>query len=277
MKPRFLDDLKGILKQIYNNKNNFYFKKYNRAKISQQDISHLSVESFKLFPVTRISEFANSNYKERCLNEKPGINKLIFSPIDKKYILFHRNLSEIKKEGIPIYGKRPMVIIQDVYDSIETCLYFYEHKILPLIGEISNPSVIYSTASQYRVDALYVDQSSYRQFAKELLKLNLPIKAIVISDSITSLPPKLSKNISLDYVFSISEIGPIATLCPESGGKTLKFHTLDDIYIEEGRQALITSLRLTSCPIIRYEIGFTIKKSNSKCSCRREALAILEN
>ncbi|OGH12132.1 MAG: hypothetical protein A2776_01215 [Candidatus Levybacteria bacterium RIFCSPHIGHO2_01_FULL_40_10] len=271
MNRRFQVKLEAILKGVFKKSDSFYRRKYTESGIHLKDF--LSPDSFDLIPPTTLKELATTPFKERCSKEGPGLNKLIYSKEAKRYFIVHRTLDEIKNEHLFIDGTRPLVIIQDVYEAIETCLFFYEHGILPLIGEILNPAVVYATASQYNIDSVVADIESFKNFYKDLSKLDLAIKSITIIDS-KAFDRYDFQGIKMNYILSLPETGPIAYACPYLKNKHFVFHPYDDIFIEDGKKTTITSVRLEACPLIRYQANISIKLFESKCTCDKVSLKL---
>ncbi|MBI2036296.1 hypothetical protein HYT17_01590 [Candidatus Microgenomates bacterium] len=269
MPAEFFPELQTILKEVFTKRHNFYRLKYQSAGIDRKSLALFNKETFLKLPLTTFNELAKSPYKNRCLEEKKGLNKLVFSKEADRYFLIHQDLTEIEKEALPIKGvRRPMVLMQDVYEAIEHCLFFYERGILPLIGEVFNPAVVSATAQQYRIDSLVIDSQSTADFRQELLKLNLPLKAVTVVDSAFNANDfKWPKGIKVYCILSLPEFGRIAYGCPEALLKKITFHPYEDILIEPAKFAILTSVRLRSCPMIRYQSDLSLKKVESRCSC----------
>ncbi|GEM_PF-4582510 len=275
MTDKFIKEVQAILEQAFKIKDNFYRLKYQSAGIDKKSLALFNKETFLKLPLTTLNELAKSPYKNRCLEEKKGLNKLVFSKEADRYFLIHRDLTEIEKEALPIKGvRRPMILMQDVYEALEHCLFFYEHSILPLIGEVLNPAVVYATAKQYQVDLLVIDGQSVANFREGLLKLNLPLKAVIVVDSAFNTDSlKWSKKINVDCILSLTEFGPVAYSCPQALSKQkFVFHSYQDTMIEPAEFAILTSIRLRSCPMIRYKSSLPLKAVESRCSCGKASL-----
>jgi hypothetical protein len=272
MDNAFLKKLQRIILEAFAKKTNFYRIKALSHGIKKKDIEKLDKEVFQTFPITTLQELADTPYRQRSLQEKPGLNKLVFSEGATRYFLIHRTLEEIRKDALPLDGTRPLVLMQDVYEAIERCLFFYAHHVLPLIGEVLNPSVVYAAAQQYRIDSLYIDHDSITNFREGILKLNLPLKAVtVIDSSFTDSDLKWPKGIKIHYIISLPEFGRVAYACPESvARKKLVCHPYGDTFIEPAKQAILTSVRLRSCSMIRYQSKLTFKAVESQCSCEEQ-------
>lgn len=268
----FLANLKPLLKFIVSAEADFYRKKYSEAGItvSEQWLNDLTEEKFKFIPVVTKKEIALAPYRSRLYEEKSGVNKLINCEEAGRYFLVHRTLEEIGQDDLPFKGERPMVLLNDIYEAIERCLFFYEKNILPLIGEIYNPAVVTATARQYNVDNLFIDHASIVNFRDALLKLNLPLKSVTVIDSAFEKSDfDWPQNIKLNFVISLPETGRIAYACPEAiAERKFVFHPYGDVHIEPGL-AVISSARLKACPIIRYQSYVYLEPADKICGCSR--------
>lgn len=277
MRGKFLDQVQIILNDIVSKRSNFYNQKYSSAGLTKKELLTLSDSTFNKLPVVNLKELGKSPYKNRLLNEKAGFNKLVFSESVGQYFLVHRNLDEIAQSNLPKHANsRPMVLLQDVYEAIETCLYFYGHKTLPLIGEVLNPAVVYATAAQYDIDSLYIDRYSIQQFRSELLNLKLKIKSVAVIGSDFSTEDLLwPKSANVNAVLSLPEFGEIAYACPEHiKKKKFVFHAFSHTLIEPGKSAVLTSVRLKSCPMIRYLSNLSLNAIDSSCKCGKPSFLL---
>lgn len=270
-----VNKLRALLTKIYNNKSNFYQNKYKNAGFKKADINKINFETLYELPSVTLEELARASYKTRKLSEEIGFNKLVFSKKANLHFLIHRNLSEIKKSSLPIEGERPMVLMQNVYEAIESCLFLYENKILPLIGEFLNPAVVYATAKQYDIDALYTDHESSLLFKDGLQKLKLKIKSITIVDnSMHEKDMEWPKNSRVHFVLSLPEFGGIAYACEKKVNKKLHLHAYKDVLIEPGDKAVLTSTRLNACPMIRYLSELNIRAIKDETGCNVPAFVL---
>lgn len=275
MNTQLRENLRNILIEIFQKKANFYKIKYLKAEINKKDITNLDDGLFKKLPLTLERELADTPYKLRNLKEELGLNKLVFLKNLNKFILVHKPLEEIKKDSLPLGGSRPMVIMQDSYEAFEYCLFFYQQGILPLIGEIVNPAMLYANAAQYRIDSLVLDLASKKLFQTELLKSNLPLKSVTIVDSSFSSdgiiwPEKIDRN----YILALPEFGKIVFLCKKSleSGSTV-FHSFEDVFIEPGEKTVLTSGSLRANPMIRYQSSLHLEQEKI-CLCGRPSFRI---
>lgn len=277
MDNAFLKKVQRIILEAFAKKTNFYRIKALSLGIKKKDIEKLDKAVFQTFPITTLKELADTPYSQRLLQEKPGLNKLVFSEGATRYFLIHRTLEEIREDALPLDGTRPLVLMQDVYEAIECCLFFYEHHVLPLIGEILNPSVLYAAAQQYRIDSLYIDHDSITNFREGLLKLDLPLKSVTIIDSgFTAEDLRWPKQFSIHCIMSIPEFGRIAYACPESIVKKLFiFHPYPDIFIEPLKSSILTSTRLHACPMIRYQSSLSFRTTQSQCRCKETSFIMV--
>lgn len=270
MNAQFKKKLQNILIEIFQKKANFYKKKYLKAGIKKKDVAKFDYNLFKKLPPVSARELANTFYKLRNLKEELGLNKLVFLKNLNKFILVHKTLEEIKKNSLPLAGLRPMIIVQDLYESFEHCLFFYQKGILPVIGEIANPAMLFANAMQYNVDSLVLDLATKKLFQTELLRLNLPLRSVTIVDSFFSSDGLVwTEEIDCHYILALPEFGKIAYLCKESlkSGHTV-FHSFDDVLIESGRKTVLTSVSLKANPMIRYQSSLHLKQDKI-CVCGR--------
>ncbi len=265
--------LQNLLVSIFQTQDNFYKTKYSKAGIGKKDIQGFNWNVFKKLPPVSAKELAGASYKLRCLKEETGLNKLVFLKDVNKFLLIHKTIAEIKENALPKEGSRPMVVMEDLYEALEYCLFFYQQGTLPLIGEIINPGIVYATASQYRIDSLVVDLASKKTFQTGLLKLKLPLKSVTVIDSFFS-PEGLAwpEKITCHYILALPEFGRAAYLCREAFKKGFfVLHPFEDVLIEAGKGALLTNFNLTACPMIRYHSNLHLEPMTSSCSCGRES------
>lgn len=268
--------LQNLLIGIFQNRDNFYKRKYLKAGIEKKKIKSFNWDVFQKLPLTSEKELSSIPYKLRCLKEEQGLNKLVFLKNVNKFLLVHKTLQEIKKDSLPLEGLRPMVITDDSYESLEYCLFFYQQGILPLIGEVINPGILYSMAAQYRIDSLVLDLASKKLFQGELLKLKLPLKSVTLIDSFFS-PQELAwpGKINIHYLIALPEFGRIAYLCQESFKKgSFVFHPFEDVLIEAGQKAILTNVNLAACPMIRYQSDLHLEAVVTSCSCRQPSFKL---
>lgn len=224
-------------------------------------------------PILKTDELIKCSSKQRPSKDTQGFYKMVSA--GPKYFLVFRSLEEIRNMDLPLGFTRPLVLMQDTYEAIEYCLFFYERKLLPLIGEVLNPAVLFATAKQYEVDSIYFDSFCAGNFYPELKKLKLPLKSITLIDSkIDTKYLKLFKGMKVNYIISLPEFGPVAYACKDNLKKGFVFHAFDDVMIEEGKNALLTSLRLNFCPMIRYKSNLNIEEININCSCSKKIYSI---
>lgn len=275
MEKAFIKNLQIIVGTILNKKNDFYKERYKASGIKKGFISSLNEETLHQLPVITLKELALSPFKKRRIEEKPGFNKLVLSTEADRYFIIHRSLEEIKKDSLPLEGTRPLVLFQDVYEALEHCLFFYEQGILPLIGEVGNPAIVYASAKQYNVDSVYLDNQCLKSLLDELLKLNLPIKSITLIDSYINSTYNWPKGITVHYILSLPEFGRIAYACPKTiNKKPFVFHPFSDTYIEPSKLSILTSSRLHACPMIRYRSPFSFKETKATCTCNRSSFIL---
>lgn len=265
-------DLKNVLQEIWKSKTDFYRKKYSKAGVDVGQIEALDLSLFQSLPVLTRRELAETPYRERLYLEAVGNNKLLHCPEADRYFVVHRSLDEIKNYDLPFNGKRPMVIMGDVYEAVEHCLFFYERKILPLIGEVPNAEVIAATAKQYQVDTLFLDRYAVMNFKDDLVRQNLPLKKVVIiGKEFDRIDWDWPKEIELHFILSLPETGRIALSCPEAVRRgELVFHAYPDIFLEEGI-AVLTSTLLRASPLIRYQSHFFVESFAPICRCDKLA------
>lgn len=276
MDQEFFQKIMDLLVNLWNAEPSFYREKYAWAGFTENNLKTINPVSFKTLPLVTKNELAETRYRDRIYEEKSGLNKLVFSEEANTYFLIHRTLEEIRGDALPVKGERPMVILSNVYEAIEGCLFFYENGTLPLIGEIYNPAVIYSSARQYQIDTLFIDHASILKLRKELLAQPIKIRHVTIIDSsFYTEDLDWPENIEKTFVFSIPEFGRIAYACQEFlQKKELILHPYDDVYIEPSALSILTSTRLKACPMIRYQSAVYIEQADARCNCGKTAFKI---
>jgi len=275
MSEEFFGKIKYLLQAIIAGEQSFYRDKYSGLDL--KIIEDLSKDNFSLLPIISKSDLAEAPYKNRCYGEGTGINKLIFFEDNNSYFLIHRTIEEIGKDDLPVVGERPMVILSNVYEAVERCVFFYEKRILPLIGEANNFTVVYATARQYKIDSLFIDHISVEKFRKGLLtEPQNKISHVTVIDSMFLLGDlEWPENIKKAFILSIPEFGRIAFSCPEITKKSgLVLHSYPDVYIEPGALSVLTSSRLWACPMIRYKSTIYMERIVAECKCGLAAFKI---
>ena len=112
--------------------------------------------------------------------------------------------------------------------------------------------MVYATAQQYRVDALFIDAASTRNFRTDLLESLPGLKYVTVIDAAFSKSDfEWPETIQPNFILSIPEAGSIAYACPEAAAarKEFIFHPRPDVFIEPAGLSVITSIRLKSCPL----------------------------
>lgn len=204
----------------------------------------------------------------------PFFNKLVYDKNTERYVILPRALGEIKTMNLPTDAKRPMVLMKNIYEAIEYCLFCYEHNILPLIGEWGNDAVVVATAKQYNIDGLFIDKESLLKFENLLGGANLPIKRIIIIDrsfeksDLTRFPATKK-----DFILSLPETGPFAYLCDKTSGVQNIFHPYSDVSIKPGL-AVISSSRYKLSPVDNYRADIYLEKTEDICGCGLPSFAI---
>ena len=277
MSESFLKNLKKLLADVLAAEPEFYRKKYLNAVIDDDCIRNLDEERFKTLPAATKEEIARAPYAGRLYQEGSGITKLIPCVEAGRSFLLHRTLEEIKEDDLPYEGARPMVLMSNMYEAIERCLFFYERNILPLIGEFRNPAVAVSSARQYNIDALVMDHTAVLQYRRMLCALNLNIQSVTVVDStfhkddFSGWPPETTKY----FVVSFPETGRLAYSCPRAAAEDkLVLHPYPDVYIEPSALSVITSVRFKSCPMIRYRAPVYFEDVRSVCGCGKASFAL---
>lgn len=277
MDLKFLNKIENILRMVINTEPNFYRDKFKKAGVNVEMLSGLDEAMFLSLPTLKLDEIALAPYQSRLYKEGTGFNKLIYSESQKRYFLIHRLLEEITQDQLTIDGSRPIVILNNMYEAIERCLFFYEKGILPLIGEVYNPTVVFSMAQQYEADMIYIDHPSVETFRDGLLRASLPLKSITVIDSVFYEEDlNWPQNFKVRLILSVLEAGRIAYSCPGSNLKEgIIFHPYDDIFIEFLNSAVVvTSSRLVACPIIRFDISIKATICDSICGCNKTSFVI---
>src|SRR3989344_4595983 len=108
MRTDFLRRVKAILLDAFEKSDDFYRVVYHAAGIDKKDIAQLTQKSFSSLPVVTLKDLANAPYKQRCIKEDRGFNKLVFSNDADRYFLVHRTLEEIREDYVPYEGSRPL-------------------------------------------------------------------------------------------------------------------------------------------------------------------------
>lgn len=99
-----------------------------------------------------------------------------------------------------------------------------------------------------------------------------PIAPRLVLSSAQALPESLRAAVTerlgapvIDY-YAATEVGPMAWRCPRSPGR---FHVLHpDVYVESlAGRLVVTRLRDSAAPLLRYEIGDTAGIVEGSCSC----------
>ncbi|OGF51602.1 hypothetical protein A3I27_04685 [Candidatus Giovannonibacteria bacterium RIFCSPLOWO2_02_FULL_43_11b] len=267
----FLSQFSNLLKTVLSAPADFYREKYKKKglKISFSDLpDNLNYDFLRELPIVTRQELALTFYHDRIYGEGPAVYKLIKSPEAERSFLLHRTVDEIKKSGLPINGKRPLVLMGDIYEALEHCVYIYEQNLIPLIGEIPNSELIFSVSKQYEADSIFLDRYSIDHYKHDLIRAKLPLKSITLIDSQFCYTDwHWPEGIIIDYILSLPETGRLAFKCPESNrDMDFVFHPFNDVFIEPGI-AVITSSRLQACPMIRYQTNILLYSVAGSCSC----------
>ena len=236
-------------------------------------------KTFYNLPFISIENFIATPLRERTYKKEKGLAKIVRS--GAKPFLVQCGLSDLKKENYgDVLCKRPLVLLSNSHEALEKSLWFYEHDILPLIGEPNNFSLTAFTSEKYNIDAIVSEGNILLQFLEEFKK-EYTISRI---ETVTL----IEKKIEMEHVQKLKELFPKVRLVlalPETGAfaehcqksditKNRVFFHEDDNSIVEIVEADIVVTRLTHLvtPVIRYKTN--IHGILNTCICGKQGIVI---
>ncbi len=229
-------------------------------------------ERFEDLPLMDVERFIATPFGERTYKVEKGLVKIVRAY--RAPFLVHWSLEDLKAEQFgDSTGKRPLVLLSDSHEALEKSLWFYEHDILPLIGEPNNPPVVSYAANKYDIDALVTDDKAVPPFLSEHEKQN-NMKAVAVVLIGSSFEPALlrrlessSKNVT--PVLSLPETGTFGMACPKNrGAKERHFHPSDNSVLEiKDGELIVTKLVYLRTPVIRYRTGIRAEQFASGSDC----------
>lgn len=259
------DALEMLIQHIKNCKDVDFYRRI-WGDVDTSDIDNL--------PLLTVDHLIETPLQKRTYKDKKGITKIV-----KNYarpFLIRFCLEDLKKEKyVQNVTGRPLILLSDPHDALEKSLWWYEHDIIPLIGEHTNLSVTVFTAVQYDINVFMTDMKMLETFAPFLeKKLNIKNIQLILLGSVfdeKKLNSVLQKYNSVSVVLSLSETGAIAHSCRESLIKgELVFHPVPDVFIEIKESLIMTKLHFLTTPLIRYNTGIMINEIKKICSCKQE-------
>src|SRR3989344_8082154 len=235
-------------------------------------------ERFEDLPLMDVERFIATPFGERTYKVEKGLVKIVRA--SRAPFLVHWSLEDLKAEQFgDSTGKRPLVLLSDSHDALEKSLWFYEHDILPLIGETNNLQAASFAADAYAIDALVADSKTVLPFLAEYEKGH-DVKTISVTLIENRFDPAMVARLQISCarvlsVLACSETGAFGVACPEQGDGEVCFHPNDESIVEiENGELVVTRLALLRTPIIRYRTGIRAEAVSADCSCREVAFTL---
>lgn len=234
--------------------------------------------AFSDLPSIGPEDLSSTPLRGRAYTEGPELVKII-KRADAPFLMA-RGTDDVRAEPYGEACARPLVLMTDSHDALEKILWFYEHDILPLGGEIKNLPVAAHTAARYGIDALVTDTGMLARFLPELEKAYAVAKVASLTligerFSDADMEAFLPRFPRLRLLLGLSEAGAFAEACAEAlNAETLRFHAEAGSVLElVEHEIVLTKLSLRPTPIIRYRTG--IFAHSEKCACGKKAVALL--
>lgn len=233
---------------------------------------------FAELPCCSAEDFIRTPLHDRVYKKDKGLAKIV--RIYEKPFLVQWSLADLAAERFGFTDSaRPLVMLSDAHEAIEKSLWFYEHDILPLIGEIHNVPVSAFAAKTYGIDAIVSDEYMLSRTLPELEKVydlgKVASLTLIGAHFAAASIAYLRQFKNVQYILALPETGSFAASCPRAlaEGKFC-FHSDDGSYLElVGEHLVVTRLRLLVTPIIRYKTS--IRAAQERCLCGREGYALL--
>lgn len=225
-------------------------------------------------------------FSGRIYNEDKGFTKAV--AVYEEPFLVQWSLEELAKENyfpVTLFDGnkrcRPLVLFSDRNEAVEKSLWFYEHDILPLVGESNNPEATVSAAGIYGINAILADTEILKKFIPALkAKYDLSrLRAVsVLGDNLDLKEIRLlvPEGAVLNLVLALPETGAFAECCRKALAKNdLIFHPDANSIVETDGRLIVTKLLYPATPVLRYQTGIFAEAADVSCSCGQEALRIL--
>lgn len=171
--------------------------------------------------------------------------------------LFGQTIKNIARES---YGntafKRPAVAFVDRSESLQKGMWFYEHRILPLLLTPHAP-IAKIQMEKYQCDSfvgsnesLYMYKTSFPESVKHVYIIDSHLNLKLLCDLVAN-------NYKVSFVLALPEAGALGNLIIESLTDSAPvFTTHDSAYLEHGRETLVTKLYANPTPILKYKTNF---------------------
>jgi hypothetical protein len=268
--------LKGYISKLESEKASagFYRKLFREHDFRSEDLK--SPDDLKKIPIINFQNLINISLPERLF--EGDLSDGEFVKIVKKYektFLIQRSLSDIKEENYGSFCKFPQILLSDSHDALEKSLWFYEHNIIPLIGEPNNLEATSYSAVKLGIDFLLIDEEMFLKYFPILKqKYETSNLSITLIDDYFN----LSKIIGifpfpdrLKFILALPETGAFAESCPDDLKKgELIFHSDKNSLLEMGGRLIVTKLIKMPTPIIRYQTEIFVEPAKKECSCEEE-------
>ena len=295
--------LSKVLETSYNN-SQFYNELYKKKNLSISDLS--SVENFERIPIlTRsalvdnfekilCSEYKYLKRKQLYLIQTSGSTGNFVDVLWEPREYMSSNLSLWRKRN-QWYGITPKhkkcefvsgTIVGATITGNNNSLIWCKNNTLELSVLNMGDTVLekyYDAICNFKPDWIYTSQSAlllFIEFCKRRKYNNFKYLKYIELATEQVLPSTYTYikdffNVPISIMYGSKEVNGIALTCPKDN----MLHILEDnVYVEQtiDNKILVTSLKNTVFPIIRYELGDMIKLSNKKCNCGEDGTIIEE-
>lgn len=206
---------------------------------------------FSDLPAASRADLIRVPLSERRYKEATSLVKIVGT--GDSVFLSEWALEDIAREPFGTPATRPLVYMSEPHESIEKCMWFYENRTLPLIGEPS-VEVAAAAAAKYRVDSIITDPAALLKLAPRMHTMCDDLESITIIG--TSFDPKelmfaraFARRVRL--LFAFPETGAIAQAELQASPE---FEAVPNCLVEKsGSDILVTKLASLVTPIIKYK------------------------
>lgn len=297
------DLLKNVLISSYKN-SEYYYDLYKKNNLSLEDL--LTDENFKKIPIltrsTVVNEFEKILHKDYKYLKRKQLYLIQTSGSSGNFVdvlwepreYLNSNLSLWRKRnqwyGISPKHKKCSFVSGTTIGSTITGnnnnLISMDRNTLDLsVLNLSDDTMekYYHAINSFKPDWIYTPQSALMLFIEFCIKKGYRdfdyLKYIELATE-QVLPStyqyiKNFFNVPISIMYGSKEVNAIAISCPERNS----LHILDDnVYVEQtpDNRILVTSLKNTVFPIIRYDLGDIVRLSNRRCKCNNVDIIIDE-
>lgn len=174
--------------------------------------------------------------------------------------------SDIEKEHYGYVTQRPVVFMRDAHDALEKGVWCYAQGMVPLVSEY-DATVGGVMVRKYHADQIITDTASLQLLTSFFAEEEHTVTHVTIIDhvfDIKALVPLHARGMSIRLVLGLTETGMLAEAT--YAGDVPVFTPCSSCVIDTGPETLVTKMRMTVTPIIKYHVPLRTQAVDDKGS-----------